>query len=51
MIFMNTKNTKTNGPHKFIFTLSQRLASKSSTKHVAIQNLKTLKYKTTLEKQ
>ena len=29
-IFMNTENSKTNEPHKFIFNLSQRLALRSS---------------------
>ena len=38
-IFMNTENTKTNEPHKFIFNLSQRLDLRSSDKHVALQNL------------
>ena len=31
---MNTENSKTNEPHKFVLNLSQRLD-----KHVAIQNL------------
>ena len=35
----NTKNSKTNEPHKFFFNLSQRLGFKSSNKHVALQNL------------
>ena len=38
-IFMNTKNSKTNEPHKFVLNLSQRLDFKSSNKHVASQNL------------
>ena len=33
-IFMNTENSKTNEPHKFVLNLSQ-----SSNKHVAFQNL------------
>ena len=36
---MNTENSKTNEPHKFILNLSQRLDFKSSNKHVALQNL------------
>ena len=38
-IFMNTENSKTNEPHKFVFNLSQRLDLTSSNKHVALQNL------------
>ena len=30
-IFMNTENSKTNEPHKFVLTLSQRLNLRSST--------------------
>ena len=37
-IFMNTKNRKTNEPHKFVLNLSQRLDLRSSDKHVALQN-------------
>ena len=37
-IFMNTENSKTNKPHKFVFKLSQRLDLRSSNKHVALQN-------------
>ena len=36
---MNTENSKTNEPHKFILNLSQRLDLRSSDKHVALQNL------------
>ena len=36
---MNTENSKTNEPHKFVLNLSQRLDLKSSNKHVALQNL------------
>ena len=36
---MNTKNSKTNEPHKFILSLSQRLDLRSSNKHVALQQL------------
>ena len=38
-IFMNTENSKTIEPHKFVFNLSQRLDLRSSNKHVALQNL------------
>ena len=38
-VFMNTKNSKTNEPHKFVLNLSQRLDLRSSNKHVALQNL------------
>ena len=37
MIF--TENSKTNEPHELVLNLSQRLDSRSSTKHVALQNL------------
>ena len=36
---MNTENSKTNEPHKFVFNFSQRLDLRSSDKHVAFQNL------------
>ena len=36
---MNTESSKTCEPHKFVPNLSQRLALRSSNKHVAIQNL------------
>ena len=36
---MNTEDNKTNGPHKFVFNLSQLLDLKSSNKHVVLQNL------------
>ena len=36
---MNTKNIKTNEPHKFVRNLSQRLELRSSNKHVTLQNL------------
>ena len=38
-IFLNTKKSKTNEPHKFILNLSQILDLRSSIKHVALQNL------------
>ena len=39
MIFMNTENSKTNDPHKFVLNLSQRLDLRSSNKHITLQNL------------
>ena len=39
MIFMNTENSKTNEPHKFVLNLTERLVSRNSNKHVAHQNL------------
>ena len=36
---MNTENSKTNKPHKFVLNLSQRLDLRSSNKHVALHNL------------
>ena len=36
---MNTENSQTNEPHKFMLNLSQRL--RSSDKHVPLQNLST----------
>ena len=36
---MNMKNSKTNEPHKFVLKLLQRLDSRSSNKHVTLQNL------------
>ena len=36
---MNTQNSKTNKPYKFVLKLSQRLNLKSSNKRVALQNL------------
>ena len=38
-IFMNTENSKTNQPRKFVLNLSQRLGVRSSDKHVTLQNL------------
>ena len=38
-IFNNTKISKANEPHKFVFNLSQRLVLRSSNEHVALQNL------------
>ena len=36
-IFMNTGNSKTDEPHKFVLNLPQRLDLRSSNKYVAIQ--------------
>ena len=36
---MKTENRKTNGPHKFVFNLSQRLHLRRSNKYVALQSL------------
>ena len=36
---MNSENSKTNEPHKFVLSLLQRLDLRSSDKHVALQNL------------
>ena len=38
-LFMNSVNSKTNEPHKFVFNLSQRLDLRNSNKHVFLQNL------------
>ena len=38
-IFMNTENSKTNEPHKFVLNSSQRLDLRSSDKHVSLKNL------------
>ena len=38
-IFMNTGNSKTSEPHKFVLNLLQRLDLTSSNTHVALQNL------------
>ena len=39
MIFMNTKNIKTNEPRKFVPNLTLRLDLRSSSKHFALHNL------------
>ena len=36
---MNTENSKTNEPHKFVFNLSQIIGLRNSNKHVALQNV------------
>ena len=36
---MNTVNSKTNEPHKFVLNLSQRLDLRSWNKHVPLHNL------------
>ena len=38
-IFMNTGNSKTSEPHKFVLIMLQRIDLKSSNKRVALQNL------------
>ena len=38
-LFMNTENSKTNEPFKFVLNLSQRLDLRGSDKCVALQNL------------
>ena len=38
-IFMNTKNSKTNEPHKLVLNLSQRLDLRILNKYIALQNL------------
>ena len=38
-IFVNTKNSKTSEPHKFVLNLSQRLDLRKSNKHVIFQDL------------
>ena len=39
VIIINTENSKTNDPYKYILNLSQRLILRSLNKHVAFQNL------------
>ena len=36
---MNTKNSKTNEPHKFVLNLSQINDLKDSNKHVSLKNM------------
>ena len=38
-IFMDTENSKTDEPHKFVLNLSQRSDLRSTNKHVTLQNL------------
>ena len=38
-IFMNTENSRTNEPRKFVLSLSQRLDFRNSNNYVAPQNL------------
>ena len=38
-ILMNTENSKTNEPHKFVLCLPQRLDLRSTNKHFAYKNL------------
>ena len=37
MVFMTTKNSKTNGSHKFVLNLLQRLDLRGSNKHAALK--------------
>ena len=39
IILMNTENSKTDKPHKFILNLSQRLDLRNADKHEALQNV------------
>ena len=49
---MNTENSKTSEPQKFVLSSAQRLDLKNSDKYVVLQNLSILleKYKTTVQK-
>ena len=38
-IFMNTEDSKTNEPHRFVLNLSQRLDLRRSNKHIALLHL------------
>ena len=38
-IFMNSENSKANKPNKFFLSLLQRLDTRSSNKHILLQNL------------
>ena len=38
-IFMNTENRKTNEPHKFVLSVSQKLDIRSSNNCVALQTV------------
>ena len=38
-IFLNTENSKTNEPHRFVLNLPQRLDLRNLNKHPALQNL------------
>ena len=48
---MNTKNSITNEPHKFVLNLSLRLDLRGSDKHVALQNLSICYTRENLRKQ
>ena len=39
MIFINTENSKTNEPNKFVLNFPQRLDLRSSNKYIVFQNL------------
>ena len=45
-MLLNTENSKTNKPPKFVLKLCQRLDLRKSNEHVALQNL----YKTSVQK-
>ena len=49
--FMNTENSKTNEPHKFVLNLSQRLDLRSSNKNFAFQNLSSYYTRKNIRKQ
>ena len=51
IIFINTENNKTNQPHKFVLSLSQRLDLRSSNKHVAVQLIYLLHIEKNIRKQ
>ena len=38
-IFMNSKNSKTSGPHKLLLNLTDKINLKRSDKYVALSNL------------
>ena len=51
-IFMNTENSKTNEPHKFVLNLSQqKLDLRSLDRHVALQNLSIYYMRKNIRKQ
>ena len=52
IIFMNTENSKTNEPHKFVLNLSQqKLDLRSLDRHVALQNLSIYSMRKNIRKQ
>ena len=44
MIFMNTENSKTNKPHKFVLNLSQRLDLNGIDKYLALKTYLFIKH-------